>query len=346
MHKNKLITIVSLTSLGFLPFVQAADQNQDTRWYIAPFGTFVNSGGDRRSDDGWGGGIGFGKILDKHFNVELKGFYQNLSGGKYGGSDMTGGLAEVQYYIMRDTFSPYTVLGLGGMNTSHNYKSGAGFIGEAGAGFTYEVSDNFLIRSDVRYRYNQNFNANLQPGTNEFSDMVVNLGFVIPFGDKPKALGKTDASIAAIVDCSTLDEDADGVNDCLDRCPGTPKGSKVDANGCLTSIILKGVKFKYDSAELTSHAMEILDSVVVSLVSYAQKNDIEVQGHASSEGTDDYNMKLSLRRSQSVADYLKTKGVANKLTAKGYGETRPIADNSTEAGKSQNRRVELIWSEE
>jgi OOP family OmpA-OmpF porin len=57
-------------------------------------------------------------------------------------------------------------------------------------------------------------------------------------------------------------------------------------------------------------------------------------------------MKLSLRRSQSVADYLKTKGVANKLTAKGYGETRPIADNSTEAGKSQNRRVELIWSEE
>jgi OOP family OmpA-OmpF porin len=208
------------------------------------------------------------------------------------------------------------------------------------------VSDNFLIRSDVRYRYNQNFNASLQPGTNEFSDMVVNLGFVIPFGDKPKALGKTDAPFAAIADCSTLDEDADGVNDCLDRCPGTPKGSKVDANGCLTSIILKGVKFKYDSAELTSNAMEILDAVVVSLVSSSQKNDIEVQGHASSEGTDAYNMKLSLRRSQSVADYLKTKGVANKLTAKGYGETQPIADNSTEAGKSQNRRVELIWSEE
>jgi OOP family OmpA-OmpF porin len=92
--------------------------------------------------------------------------------------------------------------------------------------------------------------------------------------------------------------------------------------------------------------MAILDSVVVNLVSHAQKNDIEVQGHASSEGTDDYNMKLSLRRSQSVADYLKTKGVANKLTARGYGETRPVADNSTEAGKSQNRRVELIWSEE
>ena len=131
MLKKNFLLVAALSSLGFLATAQA-DDLVDKRWYVAPFGTFVQPGGDRQSNNGWGGGMGFGKMLDEHFNVELKGFYQNLSGGKYGGSDMTGGLAEVQYYIMRDTFSPYTVLGLGGMNTSHNYKSGAGFIGEAG----------------------------------------------------------------------------------------------------------------------------------------------------------------------------------------------------------------------
>ena len=57
-------------------------------------------------------------------------------------------------------------------------------------------------------------------------------------------------------------------------------------------------------------------------------------------------MKLSQRRAHSVLEYLKMKGVTNKLIAKGYGETQPIADNATEAGRSENRRVELIWIEE
>jgi OOP family OmpA-OmpF porin len=85
---------------------------------------------------------------------------------------------------------------------------------------------------------------------------------------------------------------------------------------------------------------------VKDLAEYPQSNVIEVQGHASSEGSDNYNLKLSQRRSQSVAEYLKIKGLPNKTIAKGYGETKPIADNSTEAGRSENRRVELIWIEE
>ena len=135
MLKKHLLALAALSCMGFLPTAQAEDKVVDDRFYIAPFGTFVQPGGDRQSNNGWGGGMGFGKMIDEHFNVEFKGFYQNLSGGKYGASDMTGGIAEAQYYIFRDKFSPYTVLGLGGMNTSHNGKAGAGFIGEAGAGF-------------------------------------------------------------------------------------------------------------------------------------------------------------------------------------------------------------------
>ena len=356
MLKKRLLTITSLTIVGILPLAQAADQAnddrwhtdqvQDNRWYIAPFGSFVRTGGDRKASDGWGGGMGIGKMLDRHFNVELKGFYEAFSGAN-GPWSLTGGMADLQYYFFRDKFSPYAVIGAGGMNSCASANCGASVIGEAGAGFSYELHDNFLLRSDVRYRYNNNLNAQVQPGTDEFHDMTVNVGFVVPFGDKPKPVVRTElpVAVAPARDCSTQDADADGVNDCLDRCPGTIKGSKIDNSGCPVRLVLKGEHFKYDSAELTLNAQGILDGVAESLVSYPQKNDIEVQGHTSSEGSNSYNMKLSQRRAQSVVDYLKMKGVSNRLIAKGYGESQPVADNRTEEGKSENRRVELIWIE-
>jgi len=350
MLKKRLFTIASLATVGLLPLAQAADQVQDDRWYVAPFGTFVRSGGDRNAKDGWGGGMGFGKMLDKHFNVELKGFYEDF-GGANGLWSLTGGTADVQYYFFRDKFSPYAVIGAGAMNSCVSANCGVGLIGEAGAGFTYEVHDNFLLRSDVRYRYNNNLNAHIQSGTDEFHDMTVNVGFVVPFGDKPKPIAKqeplvTAAAPAPVKNCSTQDSDADGVNDCLDRCPGTMKGTKVDNTGCPVRLVLKGQHFKYNSAELTLNAKEVLDGVAENLISYPQKNDIEVQGHTSSEGSASYNMKLSQRRAQSVVDYLKMKGVTNRLIAKGYGKTQPIADNRTEEGRAENRRVELIWIEQ
>lgn len=350
MLNKKLFTIASLAVVGLWPMAQAADQVQDDRWYVAPFGSYVRTGGDRSAKDGWGGGMGFGKMLNKHFNVELKGFYEEFSSTN-GNSpwSLTGGTADVQYYFFRDKFSPYAVIGAGGMNSCASANCGASFIGEAGAGFTYELHDNFLVRSDVRYRYNNNLNAHVQPGTDEFHDMTVNVGFVVPFGDKPKPVSRPEP-VAVVTpapeqSCSTQDSDADGVSDCLDRCPGTIKGSKIDNTGCPVRLVLKGQHFKYNSAELTLNAKEILDGVSANIIAYPQKNDIEVQGHTSSEGAAAYNLKLSQRRAQSVVDYLKMKGVTNRLIAKGYGESQPIADNSTEEGKSENRRVELIWIE-
>ncbi len=350
MIKKHLIAL-AVASTSMISLAAQAGDFQDDRWYVAPFGSFIQPGGDRNAKGGWGGGLGVGKIINEHFNVELKGFYQGLStdGGRNGRWDLTGGTADAQYFIFRDKFSPYTVLGLGAMNSSTNGDSGVGFIGEAGAGFTYELHDNFLLRSDVRYRYNNNFNADLQPGTNEFHDLVVNVGFVVPLGAKHKAAPKLDVPVtpAAVVapapSCSTLDSDNDGINDCNDACAETNAGAKVDVNGCPVSLELKGVNFKVDSAVLTPNAKSILDGVAQNLINFPQKNDIEVHGHTSSEGSDSHNQKLSQRRSQSVVSYLKQKGVTNRLTARGYGEKQPVADNSTQEGRELNRRVELVW---
>jgi len=344
MLKKHLLALVALSSVSFLPMAQAADEVVDDRFYLAPFGTFVQPGGDRNMNSGWGGGLGVGKMLDEHFNVELKGFYQNLNGNNgNGAADYEGGLAEVQYYIMRDTFSPYTVLGLGGMNTRLNGTNAASFIGEAGAGFTYEVSDNFLIRSDVRYRYNQNFNANqpLQAGTNEYHDMVVNVGFVIPLGPKPKpvvaeAPAPAPTPVAAAPDCSTMDDDHDGVNNCDDFCPNTLPGAQVSIKGCW----IVDVKFDNDKAIVKPEYFANLDNAADIIKSHPELN-IEIQGHTSKTGGFKHNMKLSERRAEAVKRYLVNGNDFPNLTTRGYGWTQPIDTNDTEEGRANNRRVQL-----
>ena len=343
MLKKKVLAVAALSGLGFLQMAQADEKVVDNRWYVAPFGSFIQPGGDRQSNNGWGGGIGFGKMIDKHFNVELKGFYQNLSGGKYGGSDMTGGIAEAQYYFFRDKISPYAVLGLGGMNTSHNFKSGAGLIGEAGAGLTFEVSDNFLLRSDVRYRYNQNFNADLQPGTNEFHDMIVNVGFVIPFGAKPKpvvayatpVLAPTPTPVA-VTDCSTQDDDNDGVNNCIDECPTTLPNVQVSIKGCWIVDVI----FDNDKAVIKPEYFGNLDNVSKRIKEHPEMI-VEIQGHTSKTGGFKHNMELSERRAHAVKKYLVDGTHSPNLTVRGYGWTRPIDTNDTEAGRTHNRRVQL-----
>ena len=107
------------------------------------------------------------------------------------------------------------------------------------------------------------------------------------------------------------------------------------------SWILRGVNFKYDSAELMPASMAILDSVADVLRSRPAE-PLEVGGHASAEGDVPYNMELSRRRAQTVRAYLVQRGVdPDLLTYRGYGESRPLATNVTEPGRILNRRVEL-----
>ncbi len=341
MLKKKSLTIASLIGAGFLPLVQAADQFLDNRWYIAPFASYLNTGGDRQAQDGWGGGLGVGKIIDQHFNVELRGFYQGFD-GKYGAANLAGGTADLQYYFFRDKFSPYAVIAAGGMNTSLGSKNVAGVIGEAGLGFSYELDDNFLIRSDVRYRYNNNMNSHVQPGTTEFNDMTVNVGFVIPFGEKPQRTARAESHYTPPAPVTPVHAAPPA-----DPCHGKKafKGGKVDAHGCPVRLVLRGEHFKYDSAELLPAATEILDGLAKDLINDPDKAEIEARGYASSEGGHEYNLRLSERRAHSVVKYLKSKGVTNKLIAKGFGVSNPVADNNTEQGRAENRRVELIWIE-
>jgi outer membrane protein OmpA-like peptidoglycan-associated protein len=107
------------------------------------------------------------------------------------------------------------------------------------------------------------------------------------------------------------------------------------------TVRLKNIYFDFDKTTLKSESYTELNKVV----DFLKRNEtveIEISGHTDSKGADTYNETLSQGRSQSVVDYLISQGIDGaRLTAHGYGESRPIETNDTEEGRANNRRVEF-----
>ena len=107
------------------------------------------------------------------------------------------------------------------------------------------------------------------------------------------------------------------------------------------TVVLKGVNFATDSAQLTPGSSKTLDEAAAALI---RRSDVraEVAGHTDNRGSAQHNRTLSQRRAETVRSYLVSKGVdPARLTARGYGPDAPIADNGSESGRAANRRVEL-----
>jgi len=164
--------------------------------------------------------------------------------------------------------------------------------------------------------------------------------------------------------CPVPDTDKDGINDEEDKCPNVP-GPK-ENNGCpveeakpvkpaepeqqqqvisekaVEQIKFKAsqIQFKFRQAELTNESLKVLDEIAELLKGSNQK--IMVEGHSSLEGNPKSNMTLSEQRAASVKKYLIDKGIApERITAIGYGSTRPLMKGMSEKANVQNRRVEI-----
>jgi outer membrane protein OmpA-like peptidoglycan-associated protein len=122
------------------------------------------------------------------------------------------------------------------------------------------------------------------------------------------------------------------------------QGTGVSVTRAGNDLILNmpgNITFKSASADLNASFFRVLDSVGLVLKEF-DKTLIDVEGHTDSDGSDSYNQQLSLERASSVGSYLQSHGVnGQRIVALGAGEARPIASNTTPAGKQQNRRVEL-----
>jgi outer membrane protein OmpA-like peptidoglycan-associated protein len=147
--------------------------------------------------------------------------------------------------------------------------------------------------------------------------------------------------------CPDLDQDHDGIPDEKDDCPGEPEtvnGYK-DDDGCPDTVIAfpsARILFAPGSAALPGGAIPSLDQVVQILRDHPDLT-IEIQGYTDDQGDQGMNQALSQRRADAVKAYLVKKGIdAGRLLTRGYGESRPVAPNSTEAGRAANRRIEFV----
>ena len=182
----------------------------------------------------------------------------------------------------------------------------------------------------------------------------------------------TPKGIKVDVNGCPIDSDQDGVPDHLDNCPDTPQGVRVNQNGCpidsdqdgvpdyldkcpeikaetkqVFEKALHGVQFQTGKAVIKTSSYGILNEVADIMVQNPDYH-LLINGHTDSQGSEASNLTLSQKRADAVKNYLGRKGVsADRITANGFGETQPIADNETAEGRALNRRVEfLVRSEE
>ncbi len=152
--------------------------------------------------------------------------------------------------------------------------------------------------------------------------------------------------IAAFKGCP--DTDGDGVEDAKDKC--VDKAGPASNQGCPEmkaeekkrfEMAMKMVQFETNQDRLLKSSTAILDEIASIMAAYPEAN-LRIEGHTDSQGNDAFNQSLSEARAKQCLEYLAKKGVArSRMTSSGYGETRPVADNGTAAGRDLNRRVEF-----
>ena len=265
-----------------------------------------------------------------------------------------------RYNILTDAYKwrPYVFVGFGHLQFADGSYSQGNTVIPYGLGLTYQVRPNVALRLQETFMYSDFDRMDADP-SKKLNDSYLqhSIGLVFNFGNS-----KNDADKDGVADdkddCPMIagskesngcpDQDGDGVPDDKDECP-TVKGTAAN-NGCpeiketdiqILKDALYGINFETGSDVLSASSYEVLDRVV-SLMNLNNNYKLVIEGHTDSQGNDDLNMKLSEKRANAVKNYLVSKGVdATRLTAVGYGETKPIADNETTEGRAQNRRVEL-----
>jgi len=115
-----------------------------------------------------------------------------------------------------------------------------------------------------------------------------------------------------------------------------------DTERGLVMTLQEGVLFEYDKADLKPRAMRSLEPLTTFLREHPDRT-LLIEGHTDSTGRDSYNLELSQRRAEAVRNFLTSQGISvDRILARGYGESYPVTTNTTEAGRQQNRRVEVV----
>jgi OOP family OmpA-OmpF porin len=272
-------------------------------------------------------------------------------------------------YEMKNISSvtPFAKAGVGyEMYTNTHPSDFDGAVLDAGLGAKMDITKNIALKLEALYMYKMNDNGVGAPdGANgEVHNVAALAGLTFKFGAKaaPVIAAVAAPVVAAVVaepkpepkpvvvapkpapvpeaKACPVDSDKDGVFDPQDKCPDTPAGFKVDADGCPLKATLH-LNFVTDG-----HGVDAAGVAKVSAFAAFLKDSpaykASIIGHTDSTASDKYNQKLSEKRAEMVKTMLIDQGVAaDRLTASGKGEKMPVASNKTKQGRAENRRIEV-----
>ncbi|CAA0082812.1 Outer membrane porin F [Zhongshania aliphaticivorans] len=343
-----------------------ASAAEDGKWYLNPAIGYMVFDGDRDLDPTAVGIVGAEYKLDQDWGVEARAFYsdaEHYRGNSNLDQEVLGASLDVlRYFGGESKLTPYMAGGIGLVDA--NPATGAYNAQtqlNAGGGVRYALDDAWSVRTDARYIYGTD---------NETADGIVSVGISYAFGGSAAApapmpapapvtgdadadgvedgvdqCSGTPAGVAVDAKGCALDKDGDGVPNFRDKCPNTPAGRQVDKFGCKfvlkhTESIKLEINFANNSDAIPAAYAAELKKVADFMNKFGSTATV-VEGHADSNGAAAYNKQLSQRRADAVRNALiRDYGIAaNRLSAVGYGEERPIADNKTSAGRAANRRV-------
>jgi OOP family OmpA-OmpF porin len=352
----KRVILCGLVAAGAAASTTALADDDTGAWYVAPMASYNLVDPDRGARNGFGFDVALGYNFAPHFAGEFN--YSNFSLPiHHSASDkLAASTLDVLYKILPGGIvDPYAIIGGGAMNDIIGRGNGTntGWTAEGGIGALTALGSqtgSFRMQLRTEAKYRREFIQNTIYNPNNPGDVLFNVGVQFEFGAPVPPAPKV-VEVAPPPEPPPApppppppppDSDHDGVIDSLDKCPNTPLGDKVDSVGCTIKdeIKLQGVNFATDSADLVPESNYVLSYAVDTLKKYPQMV-IEVRGHTDNKGSKKHNLGLSQRRAESVMNYLKEHGVTNPMTAKGFGEENPIADNKTPEGRLENRRVSL-----
>ena len=248
-------------------------------------------------------------------------------------------------FANRSGFSIYGRLGIGRVNNSGNgvdFNRSSPWGVSGGLGAEYNLKNGFGLRAEfqsfdsdarvVSFNIIKRFRIERQDGRLKFKGRNEDLVLVEASAKSPRLAKK--------------DSDGDGVSDYIDECNSTDKGNLVGANGCEFTGVLDGVTFSSGSSKLTQPGTDALDQVVSALNKNSDVS-VSIQAHTDNRGPAKKNMALSRKRAESVVRYLVENGGIDleRISAIGYGESRPLKTNQTAEGRTANRRVEIKVTE-
>lgn len=280
-------------------------------------------------------------------------------------------LDALYHFLPDNKLVPYLAIGVGMIDTDPDVgENKEHLLGTVGAGLKYFLNDSFALRADLRYlldfpepESNLQYSAGilLQFGAPEAAPEPVVMEKPapapepepVPVPEPPKdsdgdgvtddkdLCANTPKGAPVDKDGCPLDSDGDGVFDYRDNCPGTPAGVSVDSYGCPTKLTLK-INFGLDS-DAIGPAYDAEIAKAAECINNYPGNVVVIEGHTDSQGAAEYNQNLSERRATAVKNRLVEKFniPASRMNAVGFGETMPVADNSTREGRFENRRVDV-----